>query len=117
MKTLGAVAVIVVMFVATFVQVAQTQTPAKATTQVCTLEVSGMTCAGCEAAVRMAARSIDGVTDVKASSAKGNAEVTFDPSKTNPAAIAKVITDKSGFKAEPVQPGTKKQDTGRQEIL
>ena len=108
MKTFSAATVMVVMFVATFARIAETQTPAKPTTQVCTLKVSGMTCAGCEAAVRMAARSVDGVTDVKASYAKGNAEVTFDPSKTNPAAIAKVITDKSGFKAEPVQPGNKK---------
>ena len=67
-----------------------------------------MTCAGCEAAVRMAARSVDGVTDVKVSHAKGNAEVTFDPSKTTPGDIARVVTDKSGFKAEPVEPGTKK---------
>ena len=109
MKTSSAVAVVVVMFVATFVRVAETQKSEKPATQVCTLKVSGMTCAGCEAAVRLAARSVDGVTDVKASYAKGNAEVTFDPSKTNPDAIAKVITDKSGFKAEPVQPDTKKQ--------
>lgn len=71
-------------------------------TQVCTLKVSGMTCAGCEAAVRMAARTIEGVKDVKASYDKGNAEVTYDPSKTNPDAIAKVISEKSGFKAEAV---------------
>lgn len=108
MRTVGAIAVIAVLFVATFARIGETQTPAKTETQVCTLKISGMTCAGCEAAVRMAARSVDGVTDVKVSYAKGNAEVSFDPSKTNPAAIAKVITDKSGFKAEPVQPGTKK---------
>ena len=63
-----------------------------------------MTCAGCEAAVRMAARSVEGVTEAKASYAKANAEVTYDPSKTTPAAIAKVITDKSGFKADPIPP-------------
>lgn len=108
MKTMGAVAVIVVMFVATFARIVETQTPAKPATATCTLKVSGMTCAGCEAAVRMAARSVDGVTEVKVSYAKGNAEVTFDPSKTNAAAIAKVVTEKSGFKAEPVAPRTKK---------
>ncbi|HXH24817.1 MAG TPA: hypothetical protein VNI78_06180 [Vicinamibacterales bacterium] len=31
---------------------------------------------------------------------KGLAEVTFDASKTNREAIAKSITDKTGFKAE-----------------
>jgi copper chaperone CopZ len=66
-----------------------------------TLKIAGMTCAGCAAAVRMAARSVEGVTAVKVSYAKGNAEVSFERSKTNPAAIAKVITDTSGFKAEP----------------
>lgn len=110
MKTLSAVAVVVVLFVATFVRVGETQTPAKPATQICTLKVTGMTCAGCEAAVRMAARSVDGVTFVNVSHAKGNAEVTFDPSKTNPDAIAKVITDTSGFKAEAIQSGTKKQE-------
>lgn len=108
MKTVGAVAVIVLMLVATFARMAESQTPAKPATETCTLKVSGMTCAGCEAAVRVAARSVEGVADVKVSYAKGNAEVTFDPSKTNPDAIAKVITDKSGFKAEPVKPPTKK---------
>jgi copper chaperone CopZ len=108
MKMVGAVAVIVVMFVATFARIGETQTPSKPATEVCTLKVTGMTCAGCEAAVRMAAHSVEGVTEVKASYAKGNAEVTFDPSKTTPDAIAKVITDKSGFKAEPAKPPTKK---------
>jgi len=40
------------------------------------------------------------VTAVKANSDKGIAEVTYDPTRTTPAAIAKVITEKSGFKAE-----------------
>jgi copper chaperone CopZ len=65
-------------------------------------------CAGCEAAVKLAARSIDGVTDVRASYAKKNAEVTYDPAKTSADAIAKVITEKSRFKAERVQDATKK---------
>jgi copper chaperone CopZ len=87
------------LFVPTMTR-AERQTADPPATKVCTLKVSGMTCAGCEAAVRMAARSIDGVKDVKASYAKHNAEVTYDPAKTTPEAIAKVITDKSGFKAE-----------------
>jgi copper chaperone CopZ len=73
----------------------------KPDTRVCTLRVSGMTCAGCEAAVRMAARGVDGVTGVKVSYVKARAEVTYDPAKTTPAAIAKAITDSSGFTAEP----------------
>ena len=72
----------------------------KPATKVCTLKISGMTCAGCEAAVKIAAKSVDGVKEVKASYDKANADVTYDPSKTSPEAIAKVITNKSGFKAE-----------------
>lgn len=68
--------------------------------KVCTLKVAGMTCAGCEAAVKIAAKSVNGVKDVKASYDKANADVTYDPSKTTPEAIAKVITSKTGFKAE-----------------
>ena len=108
MKIVSLVAVVLLMFASTVVRAAQDQAPATPTTEVCTLKVSGMTCSGCEAAVRMAARSVDGVTDVKVSYAKGNAEVTFDPSMTTPDAIAKVVTDKSGFKAEPVKQPAKK---------
>src|SRR5919198_2636359 len=77
-------------------QTAQNQSALK----VCTLKVAGMTCAGCEAAVRIAAKSVNGVKDVKASYDKANADVTYDPSKTTPQAIAKTITTKTGFKAE-----------------
>jgi len=96
------------MLVPAMTRADQTQKADQRATKVCTLKVSGMTCAGCEAAVRMAARSIDGVKDVKASYAKRNAEVTYDPSKTSPEAIAKVITAKSGFKAETAQAAAQK---------
>ena len=108
MKAASIVAVVMLLCAPMFVRADQEQAPAKPAAQVCTLKVTGMTCAGCEAAVRMAARSVDGVTDVKVSYAKGNAEVTFDPSKTTPSVLAKVVTDKSGFTAEPVEPQKKK---------
>ena len=66
--------------------------------QVCVLKVEGMTCGGCEAAVKMAAKSVAGVKAVSASHQKGIAQVTYDPSRTTPEAIAKAITEKSGFK-------------------
>lgn len=68
--------------------------------QVCLLKVSGMSCGACEAQVEKAAKKIDGVTSAKASQPKGTAEITYDPAKTTPEAIAKAITDKTGFKAE-----------------
>lgn len=71
-----------------------------ARTESCRLKVSGMTCAGCEAAVRMAAKKVDGVTDVVVSYKTGRADVIYDPAKTTPSSIAKAITDGSGFKAD-----------------
>lgn len=67
---------------------------------VCILKVSGMTCSGCEAPVRSAARKVGGVKGVKVSYRNGTAEVTYNPAKTTPEAIAKAITETSGFKAE-----------------
>lgn len=47
----------------------------------------------------LAAKRIDGVQDCKASYKKGTAEVTYDPSKTTPEAIARAISEATGFKA------------------
>lgn len=67
---------------------------------VCTLKVTGMTCGGCAAAVKSAAKKADGVKEAEVSYEKGLADVTYDPAKTNPKAIAQAITERSGFKAE-----------------
>lgn len=77
-----------------------TQTRPAEATRICTMKVTGMTCSGCEAAVKIAAKQIDGVTDAKASYAKGTAEVTYDPAKTSPDAIAKAIARKTGYKTD-----------------
>lgn len=106
MKMMTVVAVALMMWAWPGTRVADAQVE-KAATRMCTLKVSGMTCAGCEAAVRIAARSVEGVTEAKASYAKARAEITYDPSKTTPQAIANAITDKSGFKAEIVEPARK----------
>lgn len=45
-----------------------------------------------------AATSVEGVKECKADYKKGTAEVTFVPSKTTPEIIAKVISDKTGYK-------------------
>lgn len=46
-----------------------------------------------------AAKSVEGVKDCKASYKTGTAEVTYDPAKTSPVAIAQVIAKKTGYKA------------------
>ena len=49
--------------------------------------------------MKLAAKRIEGVKDCKASYKTGTVEVTYDQSKTTPEAIAKVIFEKTGFKA------------------
>jgi mercuric ion binding protein len=78
----------------------------RATTKTCTLKMTGMTCAGCTTAVKLAAKKIDGVKDATVSYEKSTAEIIYDPAKTTPDAIAKAVTTQSGFKAE-VQKGPK----------
>jgi len=107
MKSVFVCSLFVVAMLAAAVFPTAAQQAKSDTLKTCTLNVTGMTCAGCEAAVRNAAKSVDGVKDVKASYDRKNAEVTYDPTKTTPIAIAKVITERSGFKATP-QPDKKK---------
>ena len=52
---------------------------------------------------KLAAKKVDGVKDAKASYAKGTAEVTYDPEKTGPDAIARAIAEKTGYKTEVVK--------------
>jgi copper chaperone CopZ len=69
-------------------------------TAIASFEIRGMTCAECANAVKMAAVKVEGVNDVRVSDEDNRAEVQYDPAKTTPAAIAKAITDGSGFEAE-----------------
>jgi len=64
-----------------------------------TLKIYGMTCSGCAVAVKIAARSVDGVTDAVVSVETGSAEVTYYPARTTPEAIAQAVSEQSGFKA------------------
>ena len=50
--------------------------------------------------MKIAAKKVDGVKDATVSYKKGVAEVTYDPTKISPQAIAKASTERSGFKAE-----------------
>ena len=77
----------------------QTTDTAK-TGQVCVLKVSGMICGTCAATVEKTAKKIDGVKRAKVSQPKGTAEIAYDPAKTTPEAIAKIISEKTNFKAD-----------------
>ena len=70
------------------------------TGEVCILKVSGMFCGACAKTVEKTAKKIDGVKSAKVSQPKGTAEITYDPAKTSPEAIAKAITEKTPFTSE-----------------
>ncbi len=89
-------------------QEAPGRTPiAAAQTEVATLNLPQMDCAGCAMGVKVAAGRIDGVHDVTIDLEARRADVAFDPSKTTAEAIAAAITQGTGFKAE-VLKSTKK---------
>ncbi len=48
------------------------------------LHVTGMTCGGCENAVKRVLKQVNGVSDVTASHASGTVDVTYDPEKATP---------------------------------
>ncbi len=56
-----------------------------------TLHVAGMTCGGCENAVKRVLKQLDGVTDVTASHVAGTVDVTYDADKVQPAAFTPKI--------------------------
>lgn len=68
--------------------------------QACTLKVDGMVCGACANRVQTVAKRVDGVGEVIVSHERGTAQITYDPAKTNPSAIAKAITDNAGFRSE-----------------
>jgi copper chaperone len=55
------------------------------------LTVTGMTCGGCENAVKRAVRQIPGIEDVTASHAANQVDVVFDGDKVNPGMIRERI--------------------------
>jgi copper chaperone len=72
---------------------------ARKVTQTCTLKVEGMACGACENRVQKVAKKVDGVSDASADHKHNTARITYDPTKTNPTAIAKAITENAGFKS------------------
>jgi copper chaperone CopZ len=49
-----------------------------------TLNVTGMTCGGCESAVKRGLSRLDGIGEVTASHAEARVAVTFDPNRVTP---------------------------------
>ena len=57
-----------------------------------TLNVTGMTCGGCENSVKRALQRLDGVGEVSASHVEKTVVVTIDPAKLGAAQVKERIT-------------------------
>jgi copper chaperone CopZ len=99
----GVLALMAILGILGFGSTAVAQTEKPAAGDVCTLKVEGMVCSACAARVEKEALKIAGVTAAKVSQPKGTAEITFDTAKTSPEAVAKTITEKTGFKTQVVE--------------
>lgn len=65
-----------------------------------TLHVTGMTCGGCENAVKRVVSALPGVADVTASHAAKQVTVEYDAAAVDRAAIARAIQT-AGFTVQP----------------
>src|SRR5258708_2825095 len=72
--------------------------PLSAATSTTTLHIEGMTCAGCETAVKLVLQRTPGVTGQQVSYEQKQAFVTYDASKTTPAKIAAAVADALSYK-------------------
>jgi mercuric ion binding protein len=87
--------VILALAVVALFGVAQTARAANATT---TLHIEGMTCAGCETAVKMVLKKTPGVISSEVSYEEKRAVVSYDAAKTTPEKIAKAVEDALSYK-------------------
>jgi copper chaperone CopZ len=69
--------------------------------EVVQLTVTGMTCGGCEHAVKRALQQIEGVENVTASHSANRVGVTFDAGKVSPL-VLKARIEALGYEVAPV---------------
>lgn len=62
------------------------------------LQVENLTCPACSITIEKALEKVPGVTAKRVDARSATVTVRFDPERTNPVAIAKIITD-AGFPA------------------
>ena len=70
-----------------------------------TLEITGMTCAGCQATVERALAAAPGVTEARVNLLQHQAVIQFDEARTSPATLIAEVT-KTGYGAALPQKGT-----------
>ena len=72
------------------------------------LKITGMTCTGCSNHISNALKEVDGIIEHKVEYPGDLATIQYDPKKTNPDAIIKII-EKTGYKAEIIKETQKKK--------
>jgi P-type Cu+ transporter len=68
------------------------------------LSIEGMNCASCVAHVEKAIRAVAGVESCQVNLARGRAVVKYVPERTDPACLARAVTD-AGYSAQPYKAG------------
>ena len=58
-----------------------------------TLGIGGMTCQGCVGSVTRVLQATPGVSQARVTLTPGQAEVTYDPARTDTAALRKAVED------------------------
>ena len=76
-----------------------------------TFDVSGMTCAACQAHVDRAVSKLDGVESVAVNLLAGSMLVDYDPAQVTPDDICTAV-DRAGYSASPVSTGTDAAQSG-----
>lgn len=76
-----------------------------------TFDVSGMTCAACQAHVDRAVSKLDGVESVAVNLLAGSMLVDYDPAQVTPDDICTAV-DRAGYSASPVSTGTEAAPNG-----
>ncbi len=74
-------------------------------------DVSGMTCAACQAHVDRAVSKLDGVQSVAVNLLAGSMMVDYDPAQVSPDDICTAV-DRAGYSASPVSTGTEAAPNG-----
>src|SRR5258708_36847034 len=72
------------------------------------LAIKGMTCGGCVAAVKLQLKRTEGVAAYDVSLEKAEADVTYDPAKTDAKKSAESVS-KTGFEASRKEPADSKK--------
>lgn len=75
-----------------------------ASVQTLTLDIEGMTCAGCEGHVKTAVGKLPGILETRVSYEQGRAVVRFDETQTSAAAISAAV-DETGYRVTQSQTG------------